>query len=82
VWTLIRHTALEQCICEHVSLKKITTVEYRKAESVFMERFWQKQALYVPAVFVKECHPAFKKYVKVTNKCQDLQCGSMVKCIT
>jgi len=48
-----RHTALEQCICEHISLKKIT-VEYRKAKSVFMEWFWQKQALYLPAVFVKE----------------------------
>jgi hypothetical protein len=40
--------------CEHVSLKKITTVQYRKAESVIMEWFQQKQALYLPAVFVKE----------------------------
>jgi len=54
VSTLIGHTALEQCICEHFSLKKITTIQHRKAESVFMEWFWQKQALYLPAVFVKE----------------------------
>ena len=29
VSTLIRHTALEQCICEHVSLKKITAVQHQ-----------------------------------------------------
>ena len=28
------------------------------------------------------CHPEFKKCVKVTKKCQDLQYGLMVKCIT
>jgi hypothetical protein len=54
VSTLIRHTALEHCICEHVSLKEVTTVEHWKAETVFMGWFWQKKALHLPAVFVKE----------------------------
>jgi hypothetical protein len=54
VSTLIGHTALQQCVCEHVSLKKITTVEHRKADSVFIEWVWQKQALYPPAVHVRE----------------------------
>jgi hypothetical protein len=57
----LNNTTLRQCVSEELSLKKVKRVKCRKAESVFMEWFWQKQALHISVMFVRKYAVLFSR---------------------